>query len=146
MTEKLHQLLAVVGTIDPDAYSTSDEETDWIDMSDFQELLFVVMAGVIATSGTLNFKVQEAKTSTGGSAQDLSTGVLPITQLTTGDNDKQVLVDVEAENLSEGYRYVRGVMTLATAGGDVAVLALGGRARYNPASDYDLASVDEIKG
>jgi len=146
MTEKLHQLLAVVATVDPDAYSTGAQNTDWVDMTIFQEVMFVVQAGVIASSGTLDFEIQEAKSSTGSDAQTLDSGNLNITQMSTGDNDEQTVVVVEAEDLTALFTHVRGVMTLTTAGGDAAVVAIGGRARYNPASDNDLASVGEIKG
>ena len=146
MTEKLHQLLAVVATVDPDAYSTGEQNTDWVDMTIFQEVMFVVQAGVIASSGTLDFEIQEAKSSTGSDAQTLDSGNLNITQMSTGDNDEQTVVVVEAEDLTALFTHVRGVMTLTTAGGDAAVVAIGGRARYNPASDNDLASVGEIKG
>lgn len=146
MTEKLRDLLAVVATIDPDANTAAAYSTDWIDMTIFQEVLFIVMAGVIAASGTIDFKVQEATSATGAGAQDLATGTLSITQLTTGDNDEQTLVDVEAEDLSTGFTHVKGVMTVTTAAADSAVVALGSRARFNPASDNDLASVGEILG
>lgn len=146
MTEKLRDLLAVVATIDPDANTAAAYSTDYIDMTIFQEVLFIVMAGVIAASGTIDFKVQEATSATGAGAQDLATGTLSITQLTTGDNDEQTLVDVEAEDLSTGFTHVKGVMTVTTAAADSAVVALGSRARFNPASDNDLASVGEILG
>lgn len=146
MTEKLRDLLAVVATIDPDANTAAAYSTDYIDMTIFQEVLFIVMAGEIAASGTIDFKVQEATSATGAGAQDLATGTLSITQLTTGDNDEQTLVDVEAEDLSTGFTHVKGVMTVTTAAADSAVVALGSRARFNPASDNDLASVGEILG
>ncbi|MCK5564543.1 MAG: hypothetical protein KAJ07_04800 [Planctomycetes bacterium] len=146
MTEKLHELLAVVATIDPDAYATGTFTTDWVDMKFVQEVLFVVQVGIITASGTVDFKIEQAKTSTGGTTINLATGTLSITQLDTGDNDSQVLVDVEAEDLTQLYRYVRGSLTILVAGADAAVLAIGGLARFNPASDNDLASVAEITG
>jgi hypothetical protein len=146
MGAKPSEKVAVVGTIDPDANATGSFNTDWIDMSKFQQVMFVVMAGIIATGGTLDFKVQEAKTNTGGSAADLATGTLSITQMTTGDNDEQAVVNVEAEDLSDQFDFVRGVMTLTTAAADSAVLALGLLPRYGPASANDLASVGEITG
>ncbi len=146
MSAKPSEKVAVGATIDPDAYGTGAENTDWLSMVDFQQALFIVLAGIIAASGVLDFKIQEAKTSTGGSGQDLATGTLSITQLTTANNDSQVLVNIETEDLSEDFAYVRGVMTFGTAGGDAAVIGLGLRPRYAPASDDDLASVAEITG
>jgi len=140
LTEKL----AVLGTIDPDAYGTGTQGSDWMDLSKFRQILFAVMAGALGSSATLDFKVQEATSAAGAGAQDLSGKA--ITQLTEAgtDSDKQALINVRADELSDGYRYVRGVMTIGVATSDAGVLVLGGDATYLPASDFDLASVDEI--
>lgn len=144
MNAYLSEELAVVATIDPDAYGTGTQTSDWIDLSKFGEVLFIVQAGDIASTGKVDFQVHEATNGSGANAQ-LLTGK-SITQLTQAgtDSDKQALVGVRAEELSAGYRYVAGKLVLTTAGADAAVIALAGDARYKPASDYDLASVDEI--
>jgi hypothetical protein len=146
MSSKPSEQVAVVGTVDPDANATGEFTTDWIYVRDFRQIMFIIMAGILTTTGTIDFNVEEAKSSTGESSQDLDTGNLNITQLTTGDNDEQSIVNVEAEDLSQGYDYVRGVMTITTAAADSAVLALGLHPMFAPASDVDLASVGEIKG
>jgi hypothetical protein len=146
MVAKPSEKVAVVGTVDPDANATGEFATDWIKVADFQQVMFVVMTGILVTTTTVDFKVQEAKDSTGGSAQTLDSGNLNITQLTTASNDSQVIVNVEAEDLTALFSYVRGVMTLTLDAGDTAVLALGLNPRYGPANDNDLASVSEIKG
>jgi hypothetical protein len=142
MTEKL----AVVAAIDPDAYGTGTQGTDWADMEKFGQVMFVVMAGALGSSATLDFKVQEATDSSGTGAQDISGK--SITQLTDAgtDSDKQAIVNVIAEELdrADGYRYVRGLLTVGTATSDAGVLVLAGDPRFLPASDFDLASVDEI--
>jgi len=144
MSEKPSEKVAVVGTVDPDANATGEFATDWISMADYQQVMFVVMTGILVTTTTVDFKLQEAKDSTGGSAADI-TGKA-ITQMTTGDNDEQAIVNVEAEDLSDQFTHVRGVLTLTLDAGDTAVLALGLMPRYGPANDNDLASVGEIKG
>ncbi len=140
----LNEQLAVVATIDPDAYGTGTQNSDYINMENFRRVLFIVQAGTLGTSGTLDFEVHEAKDSSGTDEQ-LLTGK-SITQLTQAgtDSDKQVLVEVRADELSKGYTHLRGRLIIGTAGSDAAVLALGANARYGPASDFDLASVDEI--
>jgi len=146
MSMKPSEAVAVAATIDPDAYGAGAQNTDRIDLTDFQQALFIVQLGIMVTSGLLDFKVQESKTSTGGSEQDLATGTFSITQLTSGDNDSQVLVNIETEDLREDFAFVRGVLTFTTAGGDAAVVGLGLLPRVAPASDNDLASVAEITG
>ena len=151
MAELFSEKVAVLGTIDPDAYGPDlygavAYATDWIDMKVFDQVGFVVMAGAFGAGATLDFKVQEATSDAGAGAQDLSGK--SITQLTDAgnDDDKQVIVNVKAPELSvnDGYRYVRGVMTCAVDDIDEAVIALGVDPSYKPASNFDLASVDEI--
>ncbi len=141
--DKLSERLAVVATVDPDAYLSGVQNTDYVDMSAFGEAIFVAMLGTGVTSGTLNLKLQEDKSAgTGTGAQDL-TGKA-ITGLTTGSNDKQAVIHVRANDLSQGYTHVRGQLLASGAGADAAVLAIGGTPRFHPATDYDLASVAEI--
>ena len=145
MSARPSEKVALVGTVDPDAASVGTLNTDWIAVDDFQQVLFVIMAGIITGTGTLDFKVQEADDSTGGNAATLASGTLNITQLDTGDNDAQVLVNVDSEQLSNTFTHVRGVLTMGTAGAFVAVAALGLLPREGPANLNDLASVAEIK-
>jgi hypothetical protein len=69
-----------------------------------------------------------------------------ITQLTDAgtDSDKQAVVVVKQPDLTVGYRYIRATMTVGTATSDSGALGLGMYPTFGPASDYDLASVDEI--
>jgi len=136
--------VAIVGAIDPDAYTASgsyDKLTDAIDMSKWGRVAFVVIAGDVEDTGTVDFKVTECATS-GGTYTDISGK--SITQLTTDDDDKQAIVEVAVDELGSGKRYLKGALQTATAGSDAAVIALGLDARLEPASGNDLASVDEI--
>ena len=140
------QVVAVVATVDPDAYATGAQNSDTIDMQDFEQVKFVVMAGTLGSSATIDFKATQGNSSAMGSEKDI-TGKA-ITQLTDAgtDSDKQASVVVNQSDLdvAGGFRWIRGVMTVGTATSDAGVVALGLYPTYGPASDYDLASVDEI--
>ena len=144
MTKLMSEHLPIVAAIDPDAYSTGAQSTDAVDMGKFRKAMFIVQAGVIASSGTLDFKLQEGVTTT---AWVDITGK-SITQMDTGDNDSQAIINLDVAELSSGYRYVKGVMTFTTAGGDAGAIALADLARYADAATStsygDLASVAEI--
>ena len=140
--EKLFERQAILGTIDPDAYAAGTYNTDWVPMSKFRQAEFDVMVGTFGADATVDFKLQEATSSGGAGAQDLSGKA--ITQLVDGDDDKQAIVNVRADELSDGYHYVCGVLVIATEAVDAAVLVKGGDPVYLPASDFDLDSVDEI--
>lgn len=137
--------VVVLATIDPDAYGTGDQTTDTIDMRYWREVLFIVMAGTLGSSATLDFVVA------GSASSDMSSSATitgkSITQLTEAgtDSDKQALVRVTAEEVfAQGYRYIRGTMTVGTATSDAGAVVVGWHARYNPGNQFDLASVDEV--
>jgi len=140
------ETVAIIATIDPDAYGTGDQNTDAIDMRYWREVAFVVMAGDLGSSATLDFVVN-GDTASGGSYATAITGK-SITQLTQAgtDSDKQVVVRVTAEEVAaQSLRYIRGTMSIGAASSDCAVVVLGYGARYQPAENFDLATVDEIK-
>lgn len=145
MSMRLSEQVGVVATIDPDAYTAAAYTTDVIDMSHLDRVLFIVMAGDLGASATLDFLVK-GDTASGGSFTTTITGK-SITQLTQAgsDSDKQALLEVTGDEvLAQGFRYIRGTMTVGTATSDCGVVAIGGHRRYMPMTDHDLDSVDEV--
>lgn len=142
----MSERFAVVATVDPDAYGTGDQTTDVIDMAKFRQVMFVVMAGDLGSSATLDFLVK-GDTASNGSFTTTITGKT-ITQLTQAgtDSDKQVVVNITSEAvMAQGYRYIRGTMSVGTAASDCGVIALAELSQYSDAADNDLATVDEFK-
>lgn len=148
MTQKTlnpSQIAAVVGVIDPDAAGTGTQTTVWINMADFQAIMAVVMAGTLGTSATLDAKLEQAQDASGTGAKDVAGS--GITQLVkASDDDKQAVIECWAEDLdiANNFTHVRLSMTVGAATSDCGAIVLGMNSRYGPASDYDLASVDEI--
>lgn len=137
---------AVIGCIDPDAYAANTYSTDVIDMQLWDKVVFYVMAGTLGTNATVDFEVN-GDTASGGSYTTVITGkaITQLTQAGSDDSDKQAIVEVtQAEVAAQGYRYIRGDLTVATATSDAGVLAIAFGPDYGPASNSDLASVDEI--
>ncbi len=85
MKGKLCENLAVLGTIDPDAYAAGALNSDWVDMSQFNQLLFILAVGTFGTDATVDCKLQEATTAAGAGAADISGKA--ITQLEDGDDN-----------------------------------------------------------
>jgi hypothetical protein len=138
------QAVAVVACTDPDAYTTADITDDIIDMANFEQVMFVVMAGTLGSSATVDFQVYQSTASNMGSPVVITNAA--ITQLTEAgtDSDKQAIVVVKQADLTAGYRYIRGTLTVGTATSDAGMLALGFYPTFGPATDYDLTSVDEV--
>lgn len=139
---------AILAAIDPDAAAASTVTTAWIDVTNWQNLMAIVMAGDLGASATLDAKLQQATSGAGAGAKDV-TGKA-ITQLTQAgaDSDKQAIINCSQYDLdfANGFKFVRLSMTVAVAASEIGGLLLGFDPRYNTASDSDAATVDEIVG
>ncbi len=144
------EIAAVLATIDPDEYAAGAQNSDWIDLGLFDQVMAVIMAGTIDTGSTLDAKLTQATASDGSGEKDISGKA--ITQLTQAgsDSDKQAVINCRADELdiANDFRFVRLVQTGGTGSPattvDHSALLFGFGARYEPAFDGDLASVDEI--
>ena len=138
--------VAILGTVDPDVLTAAAHTSDYVDMSKFERVMAVVMAGTLGSSATFDAKLVQATDSSGTSSKDI-TGK-SITQLTEAgtDSDKQAIINCMAQELDvdNGFTHVALTITVGTASSDGAGVLLGLDPRYGPASDNDIASVDEI--
>jgi|TARA_R110000824_G_scaffold188467_3_gene369829 hypothetical protein len=136
--------VAILGTIDPDAYGTGTVTSDWCNLEIYGSGMAIILAGAITTSAGLDAKLEQGTNSTGGSAKDIDTS--DITQFTSGDSDKQAIINIprEALDTTGGFGYVRLSVTTSTDAVDYCGVILGIDPRHGPASDNDLSTVDEI--
>lgn len=138
--------VGVVGIIDPDAYAAGTYTTGWVDMQAHFALLGIVMAGDLGASATIDAKIEQATSSGGAGAKDVTGSA--ITQLTKAgtDDNKQVMINVFQSDLdrNNAYRYVRLSMTVAVATSDGGAILLSTDQRYGAATDSDLTVVDEV--
>lgn len=141
MTSKLSEDLALVAAIDALAAGTGTSTSDVVDAGKHGQVMFILNVGTIAATGTVDLDIQEGTSTT---SFNTSTALASITQLGATDDNKQVIVNVDGRALTDGYRYLRAVLTRGTANSNAALVALGGRGRHNPNVDKDLASVAEI--
>ena len=139
--------IAVVATIDPDAYAANTYTSDWVDMGDFHLLMAVVQTGTLGASATVAAKLQQATDSSGTGAKDVTgKAITTLTQASPDDSDKQAVINVRANelDLNNNFRYVNLSLTVAVAASDVSAVLLGFIARYDPTTEYDLSTVSEI--
>ncbi len=137
---------AVVATIDPDVTVASTVVSDYVSMADFESIMAIVMAGTLGASATLNAKLVQATDSSGTGVKDITgKAITALTQAGT-DSDKQAIINCRAEelDLANDFTHVALSVTVAVATSDIGAIILGMNARVLPASDNDLASVDEI--
>jgi hypothetical protein len=144
MAKRPSEIFAIVGTIDPDANATGLYTSDYVNMEYWHQAQGIVLAGILASGGTLDGALVQA-TDASGTGVKAITGAA-ITQMTTGDNDEQATIEIMADQLDveNGFSFVALRMTHTTAAGDSAGVLLGVNPRYAPADGWDLASVGEI--
>lgn len=143
MNANASEVAAVVGVVNPADLATSAVSTDWVAAANFFRFLAVVQAG--ALTGTLDAKFEQATTSSGGGAKDVTGRA--ITQLADSDDNVQALINLKHDDLdiANGFDYVR--LTLTPTGGTTnlgAAVLLGFNARSNPASANDSTTVEEV--
>jgi len=138
--------VAVGAVIDPDVLTATAFTSTWMSMEVFENAMAIVMAGTLGSSATLDAKLLQATDASGTGSKDI-TGKA-ITQLTQAgtDSDKQAIINCRAEelDLDNDFDHIAISLTVAVATSDACAVLLGLNARYKPASDNDVASVDEI--
>jgi hypothetical protein len=150
------ETVAVLATIDPDAYAAGAQNSDWCDMAKFDQLMAILLLGEWDSTSTIDFKLTQATSSGGAGEKDITDKA--ITQIVSGSPavfDKQAIINLRAQemDIENGFRFVRAVATTADSNSpadspaatyDYGAVLLGFGARYGPAYDNDLASVAEI--
>lgn len=140
------QLSAALATISPGAQVAGTVSTPWLDMSQFEAVQALVMAGTLGAAATLDAKFEQASDAAGTGAKDVAGKA--ITQLTKagGDDDKQSVINLFASELDikNDFTHARLSMTVAVATSDTGAMVQGFHPHYGDASDNDAASVAEI--
>lgn len=146
MSKRASDLIAQVGSIDPDANVAGAVSSAWIPAKNFSSFLATVLAGTLGASATLDAKLEQATDAAGTGVKDI-TGKA-ITQLTAAgtDSDKQASINLRPDELDvdNGFDHFRLTMTTAVATSDSAAVVHGVNPTRGPASDFDETSVDEI--
>jgi hypothetical protein len=119
--------------------------TGGVDMSKFGRALFVLSVGVFGASATVDMKLQESSDNATWTdmAVDIPTisNVAITTLLAAGGNNREASLEVRADQLLAGKKFVRALITVGTAATLVQCTALGGEAVNKPGSARDDASV-----
>ena len=132
--------LALVGVINPADLATTAASTAWVDMAKFAQLVGYVIGG--ALTGTLDAKFQQATSSAGAGAKDVTGKAM--TQFAATDDNKQVQLNLRAEQLDmdNDFRYAR--LTVTPTGGTTnlaSAVLFGVDPKYTPTSADDLTTV-----
>ena len=133
--------LTIAGIAGPQTIANTAVLSSALDMSKFEEALFLLCLGDMAAE-TIDFKLQASATSGGTYADIPAKAITQLAASATANDNKQVLINLKAEKMPTGTQFVKAsAITGGATGGSACILALGLRPRFGPASDDKLASV-----
>jgi hypothetical protein len=110
-----NERVSLVDVLAPSSSSTA-QNGGWVDAAKFRRYLARVSCGVLGTAATVDFKLQQATSSGGAGAKDI-TGAA-ITQLVKATDDgkvSEINLDTASLDSANSFRYVRMVLTVGTA-------------------------------
>jgi len=139
------EVAAILAVTVPDSRTAGTVRSGDADMSMFESCMIIITVGEMAATSTLDAVVHQAD-SAGANDKVLSPSSKTITQLTATDDDKQIIINVRAEDMdmANDFSNINLNVTVANAAVDYGVVILGFNPRYAPASDNDVSTVDEI--
>lgn len=138
---------AILATLDPVSQGAATVNTGWVSMALFHNLVALIQTGVLGASATLDAKLQQATTSGGAGAKDITGKALTQILKASGDN-KQAMIELRDTELdvNNGFAFVRLQVTVGTAASLVSASLIGFNPLYQSAVPYDQAGVVQIVG
>lgn len=134
--------VVLLAAINPQS-ATTVQSSGWVAMDLYESLLAEIRVGTISSSGTVDAKLQQATSSGGAGAKDI-TGK-SITQLTqAGSNsNSQAFINVTAGDLdsANGFNYVQLSITPATAAALITGALYGFDAKFAGANATSVVQV-----
>lgn len=117
----------------------------WIDAAQFRRFLGTVFTGVLGSSATVDFKLQQATSSGGANAKDITGAAVTQIVKASGDNKvAQINLDTASLDVANGFRYVSMIVTVGTATSYVGATLQGFDPFNGPASLADPAADVQI--
>ena len=138
-TEQLTQSLAVLGQLpfSNHATNTGDNSIAGIDMSVIRRLITIADVGVCSATG--NYQLYYAASANSNMAGPVN--VAASVPLTGNTSNRVSTLEVRADQLPAGTRYVQPVLIVNTATINIGLIVLGGESGYKPANQFNKVNV-----
>lgn len=133
------EIVAPLATVQPQSTNT-EVSSSWVSAANYHRFAAILWTGAIASTGTLNFKVEQATDGSGSNAKNL----IVATALTDDDDNKRIALLFDAEDMDQdnGFKFLRLTVTAATAASLVHAELFGYNPRFGPPP---TSAFDEIK-
>lgn len=153
MAETFSDRAALLARISPASLSANTYTSDVIDMRYWHRVAIILLTGVLGNNGTAQVTVQ-ANTTNAASGGTTITGKTFTAANFSGSGSGTAggslhegiieVTDAEVAAALDGARYLYASLVIGTATSLASLAIIGLDPRYEPASDFDLASVREI--
>lgn len=142
---KFAERVAILATLDPISQSAATVTTGWVSMANFHQIAALIQTGTLGTSATVDAKLQQATSSGGAGAKDITGKALTQIVKASGDN-KQAIIEVRGTELdaANGFVFVRLSLTVGTAASLVSAVLLGTTPQFMSAAAFDQAGVVQL--
>jgi hypothetical protein len=139
-TETLTQRLGIAAAINPQTLNNTNRTTGAVDLSKFHRAISLFEIGAVTGGGAITAQLIESASSNLSSPQNLGGSAGTLAGLNTAN--QQYSIEVRADQLDAGYRYV-GLKLTETGSQNVVVcaIALGDEAAHKPGNAANDASV-----
>jgi hypothetical protein len=149
------EMVAVLGSVDPDVTAAGDVSSGWISAANFYAFMAVVLGGTLGVSSSVTAKIEKATAAAGTGATDLTGATITALTGSGADSDKQAVISFRQDQLGHiagvPYTHFRLTVTAGDDGSsptgttsDLGALVLGVFPRVAPASGYDASTVDSV--
>jgi len=144
---KFSEAHSILATLDPVSQGAATVTTGWVSMAYFHSLVAIIQTGVLGASATLDAKLQQATSSGGAGAKDITGKALTQIVKASGDS-KQALIELRDTDLdvNNGFTFVRLSVTVGTAASLINAMLIGFNPLYQSAASYNQAGVAQIVG
>lgn len=149
MSEKLlREQVELLDVIHPVSSST-EVQSAWVSVNGYREIVWELLIGLIASTGTLVMTVEQATSAAGAGAKAITeldgVGTFAITALADSDDDVAISVTLLTEFLDRdgGFGFIQVSVTPATA---ASLLSLTIKGRIQHQEPVSIAIYEEVVG
>ena len=144
---KFSEAHSILATLDPVSQGAGTVSTGWVSMAYFHSLVAIIQTGVLGASATLDAKLQQATSSGGAGAKDITGKALTQIVKASGDS-KQALIEMRDTDLdvNNGFTFVRLSVTVGAAASLINAMLIGFNPLYQSSAAYNQAGVVQIVG
>jgi hypothetical protein len=141
------EAISPVAHINPQSATAGTYTSGWVDMDIWAKVLAVVNVGTISSNGTVAFKLEQATSSGGAGAKDITgKAIVGLTQTPTDNSNSIAEINCRADELdiANSFRFLRINVVTATAASLLSGTVFGLDCKYGPASNNDDTIVSQI--